>query len=607
MKRFSAFLLLLTWQQWLFSQSLPVTTSRAHSHNDYEQAQPFFEAWRNGFGSIEADIFLAGNELLVAHDQAGLAKKRTLEDLYLKPLDSIMALNNGYPYPQTDQPLQLMIDIKTAAEPSLQALTALLQTHPRLIAARNLQIVISGNRPSPDRWPAYPAWIWFDGELNKTYSTEALARIPMFSDDFHRYVAWKGKGRPNQQEQHTIDSLINAVHAKGKKIRFWNAPDMINAWYAFLKWNADYINTDQVAVFGNFLRQYPMRHYGPAQTYSLYKPTYRNDGKPTRVKNVLLLIGDGTSLPQWYAGYTANGGRLNAFQAKHVGLSKTSSVDSYITDSAPGATAFSSGEKTNNQAVGVDTAGRPLRLLPEILRTRGMRSGLITAGDMRDATPASFYAHQADRNYFAAIFQDYLKAPVDLLAGACNPAITPAETAAARNTATLLDNVNQLGTASGRPVLVVDNTAGKRVLDGRGAWLTNALDKTIPFLSAGGKGFFLMVEGAQVDHGGHANNLPYVTAELMDFDQLVGRAMQFADSNGETLVIVTGDHETGGLTLTGGDFSAHSVEGQFSTSDHTAIPVPVFAYGPGSQLFDGVYENTAIHFKIRAALQQAKK
>src|SRR6185312_15031602 len=121
-------------------------------------------------------------------------------------------------------------------------------------------------------------------------------------------------------------------------------------------------------------------------------------GTTTPVKNVILLIGAGTGLAQWYAGYTINGGALNVFNMLHTGLSKTSSYDSYITDSAPGSTAFSSGEKTNNRAVGVDHTGKALPLLPDILIKRKIKTGLITSGDLTDATPADFYAHQTERS-----------------------------------------------------------------------------------------------------------------------------------------------------------------------------------------------------------------
>ena len=112
-----------------------------------------------------------------------------------------------------------------------------------------------------------------------------------------------------------------------------------------------------------------------------------------------------------------------------------------------------------------------------------------------------------------------------------------------------------------------------------------------------------MAEGAQIDYGGHAENVPYVVTEMLDFDKLIGEAMRFADSNGETLVIVTADHETGGLTLLDGDLKSGYVDGNFSTNDHTAIMVPVFAYGPNSLSFRGIYENTEIYQKILKALK----
>ena len=152
------------------------------------------------------------------------------------------------------------------------------------------------------------------------------------------------------------------------------------------------------------------------------------------------------------------------------------------------------------------------------------------------------------------------------------------------------------------PLFVADKRAALSVQNGRGNWAQQAFRYTTEQFAKNKAGFFLMLEGAQIDHGGHANKLPYVVTELLDFDQVIGEAMRFADSNGETLVIVTGDHETGGLTLTDGDYTKGTISGQFSTGDHTAVPVPVFAYGPQSHLFTGVYENTEIFRKIVKAL-----
>ena len=117
------------------------------------------------------------------------------------------------------------------------------------------------------------------------------------------------------------------------------------------------------------------------------------------------------------------------------------------------------------------------------------------------------------------------------------------------------------------------------------------------------KGFFMMAEGSQIDYGGHANNLAQVITENADFDRMVGDALRFADADGETLVIVTADHETGGLTLTDGNIGKGYVLGNFSTNDHTGTPVPVFAYGPHAGDFRGVYSNTEIFYKILSLIK----
>ncbi|MEI9955499.1 MAG: alkaline phosphatase [Ferruginibacter sp.] len=167
---------------------------------------------------------------------------------------------------------------------------------------------------------------------------------------------------------------------------------------------------------------------------------------------------------------------------------------------------------------------------------------------------------------------------------------------------TVVNSIDSVTADTNKKWVVIEKQAGLSMLNGRGDWLKNALSKTIAVLSKNEAGFFIMTEGAQVDYGGHANSLPYVVTEVADFDKVVGEALRFADIDGETLVIVTADHETGGLTLLNGDYTKGYVSGKFSTNDHTALPVPVFAYGPMSASFTGVYENTALFYKIMAAL-----
>ncbi len=578
------------------------TVANLHSHNDYEKPYPFKEAYNQGFGSIEADIFLRGENLVIAHDTNQAKLGKTLDSFYLQPLQTCIKTNNGFPYVSKDRTLQLLIDIKTEAIPTLNKLIEKLKAYPSITNCASVKIVITGNRPPAPSFASYPAYIYFDGELYQDYPADALTRIEMLSDDFKRYSTWNGKGGIQQKEKIVLEKGIAKAQGLHKKLRFWNAPDVINSWYTFMRLGIDYINTDHIYAAATFLKQLPDRSYTATYNYKTYDPVYKNDGTKVKIKNVILLIGDGTGLAQWYTGYTANKAALNVFKMRHTGLSKTSSYDNYITDSAPGSTAFSSGEKTNNRAVGVDHTGKALVLLPDILIKHKITSGIITSGDISDATPADFYAHQSERTNSEAILNDLLQSPVRLLMGEPSPKASTAVMQKLRPQFTVVSSVDSVTNDASKKWLVAEKKAGLSMLEGRGDWAHRAFAKAIGILSQNKNGFFLMLEGAQIDHGGHENKLPYVTTEVMDFDQVIGKAMEFADSNGETLVIVIADHETGGLTLTDGDYSKGYISGQFSTEDHTAIPVPVFAYGPGSQLFSGVYENTEVFNKILMAL-----
>jgi alkaline phosphatase len=587
---------LLIMAQTAFAQPVTYTTANAHSHNDYEKPFPFTAAWNEGFGSVEADLHLINDTLWVAHNKAIPGIDPTFEHAYLQPLQAAIAKDKI-------RQLQLLIDIKTEAVATIDKVIATLRKYPTLINNSSIRFVISGGRPDPAVWNKYPAFIWFDGNLGQVYSKEALSKIGLLSADFHKYTDWNGKGRVPARQLDTIQQLITAAHNLGKPVRFWATPDNINAWYHLMRWKVDYLNTDRTAAMGHFLKTLSKSNYRNAQTYIPYKPTYKKDGAQGKVKNIILLIGDGTGLAHWYSGYTTNHGQLNVFNMRSIGLSKTSSYDNFITDSAPGATAFSSGEKTNNRAVGVDHTGAALALIPDYLQKKGMLSGLITAGNMTDATPAAFYGHQSERSNGAGMFADLAQSPVQLLMGAGDKSYnTTIQANLKKSGFTVVHTLDSVPATTRGKWIAMDDKAALSILEGRGPWLNQAFEKATGILSTNKAGFFLMAEGAQIDHGAHDNDLPYVATEVMDFDQLVGKAMEFADKNGETLVIVTADHETGGITLLDGKYDEGYIGGRFATDDHTAIPVPVFAYGPQSQRFCGVYENTAIFTKIMQVL-----
>ena len=598
-----------------YAQPGSYSIANTHSHNDYKQSIPFWLAYSHGFGSIEADIFLVDGGLLVAHSRKELEPQLTLEKLYLQPLLECLKKNKGTVYADPSRVLQLLIDIKTDSIHTLDKLVETIRKYPELVACPTLRFVITGNRPDPSLFQGYPAFIQFDGELYRNYSAAALEKIVLLSDDFKSYSQWNGKGIVPEKEWKILQTAVKKAHDLKKPVRFWDAPDFINAWQQFIHLQADYINTDHIDSLSNYLNNLPKTSYTAFEAgYKAYQPSYRSDGVDKPVKNIILLIGDGTGLAQLYTGYTANRGDLNIFKMLQVGLSKTSSYDSYVTDSAPGSTAFSSGVKTNNRFVGVDHTGVALPLLPAILARKNIRTGLVTCGDIADATPADFYAHQSERGNAEGILRDLEKEPITLLMGSGDEslnnvailkegdkaAVTDALLQELKTRYQVVGSVDSVGAAD-KKWIVVEKKAGLSMLKGRGDWLQRALGKSLQLLSANKPGFFIMTEGAQVDYGGHANDISYIATEVMDFDKTVGKALEFADANGETLVIVTADHETGGLSLLDGDYGKGMVSGQFSTNDHTAIPVPVFAYGPRSGLFRGVYENTAIFTKILQA------
>ena len=255
MKKLFSFLLFCIATHQAFAQPSKYTVANAHSHNDYEQMHPFWSAWNAGFGSIEADIFLVNGKLLVAHSKEELKLNRSLDSLYLQPLQSVIKKNNGSPYADKKRALQLLIDIKMDSVNTLNKLVDILKQYPEIINNPLIKVVITGNRPAQEYFVAYPSFIWFDGEVYRSYSEKALTKIVMLSDDFKRYSSWNGLNALSIKDSTTLKNTIDNAHALKKKIRFWDAPDNENSWKTFMKLGVDYINTDHIPELAGFLNQ----------------------------------------------------------------------------------------------------------------------------------------------------------------------------------------------------------------------------------------------------------------------------------------------------------------------------------------------------------------
>ncbi|MBX2917320.1 MAG: alkaline phosphatase [Cyclobacteriaceae bacterium] len=606
--KFILFSIQLVWTFSVIGQ--PYSSSSIFAHNDYATPRPFYTAYENQVGFIEADVFLVDNNLRVAHTEKELAQAKTLQELYLTPLKQKILENNGFAYTDREKMLTLMIDLKTEASVTLPALINIVSTYPELIHSKNFRIAISGNMPAPHTWSQYPSWLYFDGRPAINYTPDQLQRVVMISTSMAALTNWNGKGVLVKEHYERVKDVVSKAHAVGKPVRFWGAPDFISAWMKLISLvKADIINTDHVEACVQFFKNREFTTYQGEVSHTAYVPAPKVKWKKTP-QNIILLIGDGTGLAQLYSGYTANHGSLSIFNIPTVGLCVTASANNYITDSAAGATALATGTLTNNRYIGVDANGQPVATLVEILRQQNYHTALITSDDVTGATPASFYAHQPERGMSEPIANDFLKSKVDILIGGGMKNFSER-----KDNRNLLDTLKKQGytvatrfaaldTITNSRFVILDNETVLPIQKGRGEILSRSLNKSLQVFSGKGKKFFIMVEGAQIDWGGHANNLGYIVTEVLDFDKTAAEAMKFVDADDDTLLIITADHETGGLSLIDGDLKTGFVQGAFSTTDHSGIPVPVFAYGPGSEYFKGVYLNTAIFVKIKQLLNK---
>lgn len=329
------------------------------------------------------------------------------------------------------------------------------------------------------------------------------------------------------------------------------------------------------------------------------QPKEGTDAKP---KNIIFMIGDGMGIAQITAGLYRNNNQLNLERCTHTGLIKTHSASALITDSAAGATAFSIGKKTYNGAIGVDEDTISRTTILEKAADSGLKTGLVSTSSITHATPASFYAHVPFRKMEEEIATFFLNKKVNHFAGGgikffYNRSDERDLVAEMMTAGFVLDTIweNYKNTTSDYSGFLGAENGMEQYRQDRGEFLTEATKMMIQKLN-NENGFFLMVEGSQIDWGGHANDAEYIITEMIDFDHAVGAALDFAEQDGETLVVITADHETGGFSITGGN--QDSLQTAFTTGYHTPILINVFAFGPGSSEFSGIYDNITIFDKF---------
>ncbi len=326
-------------------------------------------------------------------------------------------------------------------------------------------------------------------------------------------------------------------------------------------------------------------------------------------KNIILFIGDGMGVAQTFAGMTANHGKLNLEYLKYIGFSKTQSFNEYVTDSGAGATAIASGVNTYYEAIGVNSDTVKVPSILELAEEKGLSTGLVTTCDITDATPAAFVAHHKSRYMLDEVAMDYLNSDVDFVIGGGSHHFTKQSNGQSlilllkENGYNVFPDEDQLSTTKGRKIfaLLGDNDLPRA--KERNNYLTIATRAALNRLEQNDKGFFLMIEGSQIDHGGHLNDTGFIVEEMLDLDKAIGAALEFAVNNGETLIICTADHETGGMALEFGNIETGQIRADYTSDDHTGVMVPVYSIGPGAEEFIGIYENTALFHKMKMLLK----
>lgn len=332
-------------------------------------------------------------------------------------------------------------------------------------------------------------------------------------------------------------------------------------------------------------------------------------------RNIILMIGDGMGMSQITGAMYSNNNRLALERFKTIGLMKTHSATDLVTDSAAAGTAMACGLKTCNHCLGIDADSIPCKNIMEEAHDRELATGIVVTSSIVHATPAAFFAHQPLRYLYERIALDLVDADIDFFVGGGMKNFEDRE----MDDRDLLQELRDKGySVSDYSYKSMDwlrtKTNGKKKVAYFSAWedpeyaangrdyLLEATQIAMLTLSnQSEKGYFLMVEGSQIDWAGHAKKGNRMIEETLDFDRTIDMVLDYARKDGNTLVIVTADHESGGFSINKGS-KINNLVTAFTSNGHTGSMVPVFAYGPKSEAFGGVYDNTDLYYKMITAL-----
>ena len=323
------------------------------------------------------------------------------------------------------------------------------------------------------------------------------------------------------------------------------------------------------------------------------------------VKNIIYLIGDGMGLSSTTMMMVEAGYEATIFdQAEKIALQKTDSADNRVTDSAASGTALATGFKTNNTFVGCTPDGVAVESLMDVAKAQGKATGVVVTTYFQHATPAAFYAHTESRHNYHIITEQLVNSTLDVAIGGGMGHFKErykdeAKSIIANSGFALVEELSALENQNGDSrtlALLADWEVGSN----SGTYLADATREALRLLEIRGaeEGFVLMVEGSLIDGMGHANNAEAQKIEMQGFMGAIEVAVEYAKSHEGTLVVVTADHETGGLSIVSADanfnLSEQGVEYRWTTNGHSGAMIPIYLYGTAHESINGIVENTDI-------------
>ena len=328
-------------------------------------------------------------------------------------------------------------------------------------------------------------------------------------------------------------------------------------------------------------------------------------------RNVIFVVGDGMGTAQVHASIVAQQSDNSAFLRFPItGFSRTHSNNKYTTDSGAGGSALMTGHKIDNYHISLSSDGTPYPSFLTKAKQSGLAAGFVVTSTVVDATPASTYAHVPYRKMFDTISLQMVQSGFDVMIGGGKKYFLPENR---KDGLHLLDSLgtrgyrlafspSQLDSIHEGPVCALISEGNPDSAPSRGSFLKSAVLKALEIVGKNNKGFVLMVEGSQIDWANHNNDSSYLEAELADFESVLQTLIDFVERDGNTLLVVTADHESGGLTLPSGKISHGANKMHFATGGHTGVMVPLFAMGPGAERFSGIHQNTDFYNIILSLL-----